>query len=111
MAGTALVTGGRRGIGRGIALALAEAGFDVVVNDLVEDDKAAETLHMIRERGRRAAFVQADVGDLAGQDRLVEQAWSAFGQVGRAHVCNPVPNAHLVCRLPLDKKTNNVPLR
>jgi NAD(P)-dependent dehydrogenase (short-subunit alcohol dehydrogenase family) len=81
MAGAALVTGGRRGIGRGVSLALAEAGFDVVMNDLVEDDKAAETLQLIRERGRRAAFVQADVGDLAAQDRLVEQAWAAFGSI------------------------------
>ena len=81
MAGTALVTGGRRGIGRGISLALAEAGFDVVVNDVVEDEKAAETLHLIRERGRRAAFVQADVGDVGGQDRLVAQAWEAFGGI------------------------------
>ena len=81
MAGTALVTGGRRGIGRGVSLALAEAGFDVVVNDLVEDEKAAETLRLIRERGRRAAFFKADVSDLAEQDRLLEQAWSAFGAV------------------------------
>lgn len=81
MAGTALVTGGRRGIGRGISLALAEAGFDVVVNDIVEDDKAAETLRLVRERGRRAAFVQADVADLAAQDRLLDQAWAAFGGI------------------------------
>lgn len=81
MAGVALVTGGRRGIGRGISLALAEAGFDVVVNDLVEDEAAAETLRLVRERGRRAAFVQADVADLAAQERLVEQAWAAFGGV------------------------------
>jgi 3-oxoacyl-[acyl-carrier protein] reductase len=81
MAGTALVTGGRRGIGRGVSLALAEAGFDLVVNDLVADEKAEETLQLIRQRGRRAAFVQADVADLAEQDRLLEQAWAAFGGI------------------------------
>ena len=53
----ALVTGGRRGIGRGIALELARSGFDVVINDIVEDAAVAETLAGIAASGGRAAFV------------------------------------------------------
>lgn len=75
----AFVTGGRRGIGRAIAVALAGKRFDVVVNDLVEDGNAAETLAAIRAAGQRAAFVAGDVGDLDGHEALVEAAWSAFG--------------------------------
>jgi NAD(P)-dependent dehydrogenase (short-subunit alcohol dehydrogenase family) len=73
----ALVTGARRGIGRGIALALADAGFDLVVNDVIDD--AHETLDAIRARGRRATFAQGSIAELAGQARLVEQAFGAYG--------------------------------
>ncbi len=76
----ALVTGARRGIGRGIALALAGAGFDVVVNDL-PSDPAAETLAGIRAAGRRAATVFADISDLEVQEELVARAWDAFGRI------------------------------
>jgi NAD(P)-dependent dehydrogenase (short-subunit alcohol dehydrogenase family) len=75
----ALVTGARRGIGRGIALALADAGFDLVVNDVIDDAAAHETLDAIRTRGRRATFVQGSIAELAGQARLVEQAFGAYG--------------------------------
>jgi NAD(P)-dependent dehydrogenase (short-subunit alcohol dehydrogenase family) len=77
----ALVTGGRRGIGRGIAKAMAEAGFDVVVADVVDDGATAETLGMVRAVGRRAAFVHADIADVAGQAKLVDAAFAAFGTV------------------------------
>jgi NAD(P)-dependent dehydrogenase (short-subunit alcohol dehydrogenase family) len=77
----ALVTGGRRGIGRAIAHALADTGFDLVVNDLVDDAATAETLAAVRARGRRAAFVQGSIAALDGHPRLVEAAFGAFGTV------------------------------
>ncbi len=76
-----LVTGARRGIGRGIAYAFAEAGDDVVVNDLVEDDAVAETLDGIALRGGRGAFVRADVADIGGHDAFLDAVGAAFGGV------------------------------
>lgn len=76
----ALITGGRRGIGQAIALALAATGFDVVVNDLPGDD-AGETLSGVRAAGRRSALAPGDIADLATQEDLVERAWSAFGRI------------------------------
>ncbi len=77
----ALVTGGRRGIGQGIAFALAEAGFDLVLNDLERDADAEGTLAGLRERGASASFVAADIADLLAQPALVEAAFGAFGRL------------------------------
>lgn len=77
----AFVTGGRRGIGRGIAWELAKSGFDVVINDVVEDNAVGETLTGITERGGRAAFVRGDIADVERQGALVDAAWAAFGTV------------------------------
>jgi 3-oxoacyl-[acyl-carrier protein] reductase len=73
-----LVTGARRGIGRGIAWAFSENGYDVVVNDVVEDAAVAETLAGIRERGSGGIFLQGDVADLGQQGALVDGAFAAF---------------------------------
>jgi 3-oxoacyl-[acyl-carrier protein] reductase len=78
-AAAALVTGARRGIGRGIAWALAERGFDIVVNDLVDDAATRETLDGIGVRGRHAAFIAHDVADVAGHAAFVDRAFAAFG--------------------------------
>jgi 3-oxoacyl-[acyl-carrier protein] reductase len=75
----ALVTGARRGIGRGIAWAFAENGYDVVINDIAEDALVAETLAGIRERGAEGGFVHADVADLGQHAALIERAFAAFG--------------------------------
>jgi len=73
------VTGGRRGIGRGIAYAFAETGADVVINDLVDDAATRDTLAGIAARGGRGAFVQGDVADLAGHAQLLDAAAASFG--------------------------------
>ena len=76
-----LVTGARRGIGRGIAWAFAENGHDVVVNDLIEDELVAETLAGIRERGGGAASLQGNIADLGQHAALIERAFAAFGGI------------------------------
>ncbi|HWK68131.1 MAG TPA: 3-ketoacyl-ACP reductase [Rhizobiaceae bacterium] len=77
----AFVTGARRGIGRAIAYALADHGFDVVVNDIARDDAAEETLQGLAERGRRAAFVEGDISDIVDHERIVGEAWRSLGPI------------------------------
>jgi 3-oxoacyl-[acyl-carrier protein] reductase len=78
---TALVTGAGRGIGRAIALTLAEAGADVAVNYRERADAAEATAADIRELGRRALVVQADVSLAAEVARLVEATSSELGPI------------------------------
>jgi 3-oxoacyl-[acyl-carrier protein] reductase len=77
----ALVTGARRGIGRGVSYALANAGFDIVVNDVVRDADAEATLAMIGERGAGARFVEADLADIGSHAALLDQVYAAFGRL------------------------------
>jgi NAD(P)-dependent dehydrogenase (short-subunit alcohol dehydrogenase family) len=67
----ALVTGATSGIGRAVALQLARQGADVVVHGR-DAARGAETVEAITEMGRRARFVAADLRDLAGLQRLVD---------------------------------------
>jgi NAD(P)-dependent dehydrogenase (short-subunit alcohol dehydrogenase family) len=77
----ALVTGGRRGIGRGIACALAEAGFDIVVSDIARDADASETLDTAQKRGAKAIFVEQDVADIATHEVLLDHVYSLSGRL------------------------------
>lgn len=77
----AFVTGGRRGIGRGIAYALASAGHDIVLNDIVEDEAVGETLQGIAALGRKARFVIGDIAALDTHAAMIEAVWGAFGTV------------------------------
>lgn len=77
---TAVVVGGTSGIGRTLALGLAEAGADVIASgrriDLVKDVTAE-----IHRMGRRTIPVAADVSDIASLDRLRDECIEAFGRV------------------------------
>jgi 3-oxoacyl-[acyl-carrier protein] reductase len=77
----ALVTGGARGIGRGIVLKLAQAGADVVINYLEREDSAHEVAEWVRGMGRRALLVKADVCDEHGVRSLNESIAQEFGRL------------------------------
>lgn len=77
----ALITGGSRGIGRGIALALARERFQCVINYASNAAAAQEVKQQIEAHGGRAAIVQADISLAADRERLVEASYTAFGRI------------------------------
>ena len=77
----ALVTGGGRGIGRAISLALAEDGADVAVNYHRDEESAAETVAEIEKLGRRAAAYRASVESAEDDQAMVERILDELGPV------------------------------
>jgi 3-oxoacyl-[acyl-carrier protein] reductase len=77
----ALVTGASRGIGRGIAVALAGAGHDVVVNYVHNRTAATEAADAVSAAGGTAHLVQADIALAEDRARLVEEAYAAAGRL------------------------------
>lgn len=78
---TAIVTGAGRGIGRGIALALAERGWGVTINYRGNVTTAAETLEMVNAAGGRGLIVQANIAEVDGRKRLVAETIAEFGRI------------------------------
>lgn len=77
----ALVTGGSRGIGRGIALALAKAGADVAVNYVSSEQEAERVVLEIKNLGRRAITVRADVSQKREVDFMVGEVIRQLGRI------------------------------
>jgi NAD(P)-dependent dehydrogenase (short-subunit alcohol dehydrogenase family) len=77
----ALVTGGSRGIGRGICIAFAREGAEVVVNYHHNERCANQVVETCRSLRRRAIAVQADVSDAGQVSSMVERAVAEFGRV------------------------------
>ncbi|MBY5771153.1 SDR family oxidoreductase [Rhizobium leguminosarum] len=74
----ALVTGGSRGIGAAIALALADKGADVAITYERSAHRAAEVVQAIERKGRKALAIQADSADPAAVKRSVDEAAQAL---------------------------------
>lgn len=80
---SAVVTGAASGIGRAIAIGLAEEGVSVVVGDVRRDsrvpDERPDTAEVINDRGGTARFIEADVTDQHDIDRLMDEAQAKYG--------------------------------
>ena len=76
----AVVTGAGRGMGRAIALDLAEAGANVAVAD-IDRETVEETSEEVKELGRESVAIHADMGSVADIDRMITEAKDAFGRV------------------------------
>ncbi|MSP76942.1 MAG: SDR family oxidoreductase [Rhodospirillaceae bacterium] len=75
----ALVTGAQQGIGAAIALAMAEAGADVAIAYLDKQQEAGALAHRVRELGRRALLIHADVSRLGDIEEMVNQTDKQLG--------------------------------
>ncbi len=77
----ALVTGASRGIGRGIAVALAREGANVAINFRSHPDEAKEVAKEVEAHGRKALLLQADVSDQAAVEHMVAETAKTFGSL------------------------------
>ena len=77
----AVVTGARQGIGKGIALALAQSGFDIVMADIMLDDVAQQTVGELAAQGAACRFVESDIADIDRRFDTTEKLFAAFGRV------------------------------
>lgn len=78
---TALVTGGSRGIGRAVAIALADEGADVAVNYVSSETAARDVAEHIKKMGRKAILAQADVSDYPDTFRMAQDVLREFGHL------------------------------
>jgi glucose 1-dehydrogenase len=77
----ALVTGAAQGIGRAIALRLAQEGAAVAIEDRVANDNARETLAQVQAAGARACLIEGDVSKVEIDRRVIAEAVAQFGRV------------------------------
>ncbi len=96
----ALVTGANSGIGKAVALGLARAGADVIVNYVTHPETADQVVQEIHAMGRKAVAIQADVSKEADVDRMFADAIAHFGTL---HIV--VSNAGLQRDAPFDQMT------
>ena len=77
----ALVTGGVRGIGFGIARELADIGYNIAIDDVLAEQSAQKALQELQEKGARAIYIQADISKKQDRDAIIKDLKSVFGRI------------------------------
>ncbi len=80
---TALITGGSRGLGRDMALRIAQSGTDIILTYHSKQDEAQAVVAQIEAMGRQAVALQLDTGDVAAFDAFAGQVKDALEKMGR----------------------------
>ena len=104
----ALITGGSRGLGKGMAEALAARGTDIIITYRTEREKADEVVSAIAATGRRAAAHQLDAGEIASLDNFVagiKEQLAVWGAPGLDYVVN---NAGMGAGVPIQDVTEQL---
>jgi 3-oxoacyl-[acyl-carrier protein] reductase len=78
---TALITGSGRGLGKSIALKLAQMGANIVLNDIEQSDSVDETAEEFKELGYNVAVTKGDVRDSNDVEKMVQTAADSFGRL------------------------------
>jgi 3-oxoacyl-[acyl-carrier protein] reductase len=81
MTKSALITGGTRGIGFGIAEALARDGYNLAINGVRDEEEAEEALKKLRKYNIEVIYCQGNIGDAADRKRIIEKAYTRFQNV------------------------------
>ncbi len=76
-----IITGSGRGIGRGIAIQLAKAGWNIVINDIGNPDPPAETLELVKKEGSDGLVVLANITVAVDRQKIVDETLDKFGQI------------------------------
>ena len=77
----ALVTGGSRGIGRGIAEALADSGFNLAINGVRDESQLGDVLNELRKRGTEVHYCRGDVSSAADRQAIIDFVRATFGRL------------------------------
>jgi 3-oxoacyl-[acyl-carrier protein] reductase len=77
----AVITGSGRGIGRGIAVLLASAGWSIVINDIGNPEPPKETLALVKAEGAEGLIVLADITSAVGREQIVTETMNTFGRI------------------------------
>ena len=97
--GTALITGGSRGIGRALCLTFARAGWQVAVHYRERKVEAEQTIALMTQPGGTAMTYQADIRDPAQVEVMIKQVVATYGQLD-VMICNAgVSSSHLLLRV------------
>jgi 3-oxoacyl-[acyl-carrier protein] reductase len=77
----ALITGGSRGIGYGIALQLAEAGYDVAINGVREAEAVTNQLQTLEKTGARVLYCRADISSKSERTKMLDEINAFYGRL------------------------------